>query len=174
MNSYELSTGAYLTEISRNSPSLNSTSRTAPCGPSGPRDFPLERIVSPPAFPARSTAGSRISTLWVLPGSIRRAICVVPSLPRIEIQDGSEASSSILVAPTTAGPVAFGAGFPTTSAAFSFTAGFAGIDGAEVAGAGFSFATLAGAGGSVSGDGDTGVGGAATGTLETGAAADVA
>jgi len=39
----------------------------------------------------------------MVPGSISLATWVAPSLPRIEIQDGSVASSSIRVAPTTAG-----------------------------------------------------------------------
>src|SRR5207244_6038128 len=58
---------------SLNSPSWNATSRTAPCGPNGPSVFPLARMVNPPALPARNTAGSRISTLWIVPGSISRS-----------------------------------------------------------------------------------------------------
>ena len=103
-----------------------------------------------------------MSMLWMVPGSISRATCVAPSPPRIEIQDGSVASSSIRVAPTTAGAEVLG-----TAGAVVLTtaAGFAGIDCAGTDGA------AAGCSGVV----DAGVGAAATGCTAgfTGTEADV-
>src|SRR5580704_9464708 len=110
-------------------------------------DFPLARIVRPPALPARRTAGSRISTVRI-PGSTMPAIWVVPSPPRIEIQVDSAATSSTRMVP--------GA---------SLEAAAAGAPGAGVEEAGFLVATIAGAGLDTEG--------VLTGPLRTGSEAEV-
>src|ERR1700738_858248 len=94
-------------------------------------------MVRPPAFPARSTAGSLISTVWLLPASIKRASCVVPSEPRIEIQVGSEASNWIRTAPGAGDVETFGPAFGTAERSVTGGAVVTGaITGAGTLGAG--------------------------------------
>src|SRR5581483_4656788 len=98
---------------------------------------------------------------------MRRATCVVPSPPRMEIQDGSVASSSIRVAPITAGSetaVAFsdsvfgGAGAATAGAVVATAVVFA------AACAGSAWLAAARAGGAVSSAFPAGPPGLATGS----------
>src|SRR5438477_8406403 len=136
--------------ISLKSPFLNSTSRTAPCGPSGPKVFPLERTVRPPALPARRTAEPCTSTLWLLPGSIKPDSSGVPSPARMDTQDGSEATSSTRVEPATDG-----------------------VEGFDTTGAGVGVVEATGVGTAFTGGAGTGVAGRVTGPAGAGSEAAV-